>query len=436
MNITFSPKRKERFSLWGYTLVLWILLPFLFLHFCYQFLTKKLANPKTRIQRFGFNLSTAVPGGLLIHCVSVGEVVAAANVISAIRKRHPNIPITLTTTTVTGAKQANDLFKDTITHCYLPIDTGWMMRRLLKRAAPSQVIITEVELWPNMIHQCWRRDIPVSVINARMTDRSARTYGKISALFVPMLHKLSKICAQGERDFSNYQMLGAPSNTLVLTNNIKYEQPARPEAHHQAEDFANAFGISKRPIIVAGSTHAPEEKVLLVAHQRVLDQHPNALLVIVPRHPQRFNDVYQICQASGLNCIRSSDGSQNGGDPDKTQVLLVDEMGKLQALYALAIIAFVGGSIADRGGHNALEPAAYEVPILMGPHRYNNPAICQVLAEKGALFEVNNAEQIYQLVTAWLTDESARKDAGQAGKCILQENNGAVNATLKALGFS
>ncbi|WP_166424497.1 3-deoxy-D-manno-octulosonic acid transferase [Paraglaciecola sp. 20A4] len=435
MIITFTPKRKECFSLWGYTLVLWILIPFVFLHFCYQFLTKKLANPKARTQRFGFNLSTAAPGGLLIHCVSVGEVVAAANVIRAIRKIHLGIPITLTTTTVTGAKQADDLFKDTVTHCYLPIDTGWMMRRLLKRAAPSQVMITEVELWPNMIHQCWRQDIPVSVINARMTDSSARTYKKISALFVPMLHKLSKICAQGERDFNNYQILGAPSNTLVLTNNIKFEQPARPEALDQAKDFAEAFGISKRTIIVAGSTHDPEEKVLLDAHQRVIDQHPNALLVIVPRHPQRFNDVYQICQASGLNCMRSSDGNQNYENTDKVQVLLVDEMGKLQALYALACIAFVGGSIADRGGHNALEPAAFEVPILMGPHRYNNPAICKVLAEKGALFEVNNAEQIDQLITAWLNDESARKHAGQAGKHVLQENSGAVNATLSALGF-
>ncbi|GAC35600.1 3-deoxy-D-manno-octulosonic acid transferase [Paraglaciecola polaris] len=433
MNTSFQPKPKEKLSLWGYTLLLWTLLPFAFLHFCYQYLAKKSVTPKARIQRFGLRLSTASAGGLLIHCVSVGEVVAAANVIKAIRTIQPDLPITLTTTTVTGAKQANSLFNDSITHCYLPLDTGWMMRRLLKRAAPSQVLITEVELWPNLIDQCWRQDIPISVINARMTDRSARSYGKISALFQPMLHKLSKVCAQGERDFNNYQQLGTPNTTLVLTNNIKFEQPVSTESHQQSTAFAQRFNIHKRSIIVAGSTHAPEEEVLLDAYQRVLAQQPNSLLIIVPRHPQRFEDVYQICLSSGLNCLRSSDAQPCN---DTSQVLLVDEMGKLQALYGLADIAFVGGSIADRGGHNALEPAAFEVPILMGPHRYNNPAICQILTESGALFEGNDAAQISRQILTWFNDESAREYAGQAGKRVLKENSGAVNATLVALGFA
>ena len=185
--------------------------------------------------------------------------------------------------------------------------------------------------------------------------------------------------------------------------------------------------------MVAGSSHAPEEAVLLEAHKTVLQQYPKTLLIIVPRHPQRFDEVYQICQSSGLRCMRSSD--QNTCDED-TQVLLVDEMGKLQALYALATIAFVGGSIADRGGHNALEPAAFEVPILMGPHRYNNPAICQVLSDGGALFEVNNPQQVSHNVLQWLDDDASRTRAGQAGKQVLQENSGALSATLEALGFS
>jgi 3-deoxy-D-manno-octulosonic-acid transferase len=433
MKSSYTPKTKETFSLWGYTLLLYILLPFVFLHFCYQRLTKKPTAPWARIQRFGVNISTAKPGGLLFHCVSVGEVVAAANVIRRIQQRQPSIPITITTTTATGAKQATELFKNSVSHCYLPLDTPWMMRRLLTQAAPTHVIITEVELWPNMINQCWKRNIPVSVINARMTDRSMRTYAKISALFRPMLHKLHKICAQGLRDYKNYQQLNAPEQALVLTNNIKFEQAVSPQAHQLASEFSQMFNIASRPVWVAGSSHFPEEDVLLDAHKIVLQQHPNVLLIIVPRHPQRFNDVYQICQASGLRCLRSSD--RNPCD-ENTQVLLVDEMGKLQALYALATIAFVGGSIANRGGHNALEPAAFDVPILMGAHRYNNPAICQVLSDSGALIEANNAQQLSQKAMLWLLDESMRKHAGQAGKQVLRENSGAVDATLDALGFS
>ncbi|MBU3018010.1 3-deoxy-D-manno-octulosonic acid transferase [Paraglaciecola agarilytica] len=433
MKSSFTPNTKEILSLWGYTLLLSTLLPFVFLHFCFQYVTKKPTSPGARIQRFGVKLRTAETGGLLFHCVSVGEVVAAANVINAIRRHQPSTPVTITTTTATGAKQVTSLFKDTVTHCYLPLDLPWMMSHLLKQAAPAHVIITEVELWPNMIDQCWRKGIPVSVINARMTSNSMRSYEKISALFSPMLHKLYKICAQGDRDFKNYQQLRTPEQTLLLTNNIKFEQTVHPEAHQLASEFAQMFNLVGRAIVVAGSSHAPEEAVLLEAHKTVLQQYPKTLLIIVPRHPQRFDEVYQICQSSGLRCRRSSD--QNRCDED-TQVLLVDEMGKLQALYALATIAFVGGSIADRGGHNALEPAAFEVPILMGPHRYNNPAICQVLSEGGALFEVNNPQQVSHNVLQWLDNDASRTRAGQAGKQVLQENSGALSATLEALGFS
>ncbi|QHJ12303.1 3-deoxy-D-manno-octulosonic acid transferase [Paraglaciecola mesophila] len=433
MTSSFTPNTNEILSLWAYTLLLSILLPFVFLHFCFQYFTKKTTSPGARIQRFGVNLRTAETGGLLFHCVSVGEVVAAANVINAIRQLHPSIPVTITTTTATGAKQVTSLFKDTVTHCYLPLDLPWMMSRLLKQAAPAHVIITEVELWPNMIDQCWRKGVPVSVINARMTSNSMRSYAKISALFNPMLHKLYKICAQGERDFKNYQQLRTPKQTLLLTNNIKFEQTVLPDVHQLASEFAQMFNIAGRAIVVAGSSHAPEESVLLEAHKTVLQQYPKTLLIIVPRHPQRFDEVYQICQSSGLRCMRSSD--QIPCD-ENTQILLVDEMGKLQALYALATIAFVGGSIADRGGHNALEPAAFAVPILMGPYRYNNPAICQVLRDGGALFEVNNAQQVSCNVLQWLDDDASRTRAGQAGKQVLQENSGAVYATLEALGFS
>lgn len=426
----YRPSLYQEISRWAYSCLLFLLLPILLTHFGYRYLSRHPDYSRKRVQRFALFMSAAQPGGILIHCVSVGEVVAAANVVKALRAKNPTLPITLTTTTATGAQRVQDLFGCGVSHCYLPYDLPFMMQHLLRVYRPAQVLITEVELWPNLIHQCWRSNIPVSVINARMTPKSARAYGKISLLFAPMLMKLTAICAQGQRDFDNYLALGAPQQNLFLTNNIKFAQQPDAQCLDISAQFAKTFNLQGRTILVAGSTHEPEETMLLDAYQTLRVHQPDLLLIIVPRHPQRFDTVHELCLGSGLNCARSSAAPQNS---TAIEVLLVDQMGLLQSVYALAQIAFVGGSIANRGGHNALEPAAFGVPVIMGPHTYNNPEICQALAAAGALQTVHNVQDITRQVGHWLADKPARLTAGLGAKQVLKSNSGAVNATLQIL---
>lgn len=382
------------------------------------------------LNRYALGINPVKANGLLVHCVSVGEVVAAAALIRQIVLKQPELEITITTTTSTGANQVKQLFGKQVNHLYLPLDLPFLMNRLLNQIKPSKVLITEVELWPNLIHCCWKKNIQVAVINARMTDKSMGSYQKLSALFQPMLCKLSAVCAQGERDFNNYLRLGIEVAKLELTNNIKFDQPTASEL--DLVSLAASLTPSQRPIIVAGSTHEPEEQVLIDAYKKLKINHPKLLLVIVPRHPQRFDKVEQICQKNQLLTIRYSLQQKC---TENTDVLLIDAMGLLNSVYAIANIAFVGGSIADRGGHNALEPATFAVPILMGPNIYNNPVICQTLMNSGALVQVAQVQQIVSQCDLWLTDTALAETSGQAGLAVLKNNRGAVAKTMLRLAL-
>ncbi len=422
----YSPRWYEELARRFYTLLLILLLPVFWLKFRKWGSNQTGAFQSSFVQRLGF-----VPGyqkqGYLFHCVSVGEVMVASCVIKSIQQSQPDVPVTITTTTETGSARVKSLFGSSVQHFYLPLDLPCAMRRMLARLQPAMVIITEVELWPNLIHSCWQKDIPVTVINARMTERSAARYAKISALFKPMLFKLSHVCAQGKRDFQQYLHLGIPPEKLTLTNNIKFDQVS--SSNNKDVDYL-ALAQCDRPVIVAGSTHDPEETILLDAFSSVTETHPEALLVIVPRHPQRFELIKHLLADSAFTFSLSSQTEQVATD---SQVLLVDEMGKLNEVYQLANIAFVGGSIADRGGHNALEPAAAAIPILMGPHRYNNPEICEYLEQEGALHLVSNAQDITHYCNHWLTHPDDATKAGEAGREVLTQNQGAVEATVSCL---
>lgn len=379
-------------------------------------------------QRLGLAVTARHSGGYLFHCVSVGEVVAASVVIKALQKQSETPSITISTTTATGAQRVNALFGDSVRHCYMPYDFPWVIAHWLKTLNPQAVVITEVELWPNLIHACWQQRRPVIVINARMTDKSARSYRRISALFRPMLNKLSRVCAQGERDYQNYLALGMDKHKLTLTNNIKFDQVAALD-NAGAAPFLHLDG-KERPVLVGGSTHEGEETALLDTLEQLSDSHPKLLLILVPRHPERFKVVKRLIEQRNLPFIQSSQASHV---PDDCNVVLLDEMGKLNQAYQVASIAFVGGSLADRGGHNALEPAAASVPVIMGPNIYNNPVICAHLQERGALYVVSDAAAITAQCAKWLSDQGLASQAGQAGRAVLDSNRGALDKTLNAL---
>lgn len=433
--IMFTTNRPGRATLvqdafrWFYSFLLLFIIPFAFANLVFRGVKRSQHYNQRRFERFGFVRRPQKQGGYLIHCVSVGEVVSASCLVKKLMLQEPRVQITITTTTPTGSARVRDIFGDSVHHFYLPYDLHSAMAGMIKRVKPKAIMITEVELWPNLIHAAWKRDIPIMVINARMTDRSAKRYAKVPILFSPMLKKLSHVCAQGKRDFDNYLKLGIDKRKLVLTNNIKFDQASSSSS----ENFSTGFkGLVKgqRPIIVAGSTHDPEESVMLKAFADLIAARPKTLLIIVPRHPERFDVVAKLISKTGLRWEKSTDINEVQLD---TQVLLVNEMGKLNQAYTVGNMAFVGGSIADRGGHNALEPAAASLPIMMGKHTYNNPVICQYLQQRGALEVVENNECIFHKMVAWLDSPDSAIKAGKAGFTVLKENQGAMDKTLLCL---
>jgi 3-deoxy-D-manno-octulosonic-acid transferase len=431
MTTSFYPSTKQKIMLLGYSLIWLLIIPFALCHFVYQLIKRKPGYTRARLSRYGFTLKQDNhKSDLLIHCASVGEVVAIQNLIEQLLVNNPKQRITITTNTTTGADRVKLLFANRVDHAYLPYDFPLFIKLFLNRKRPSKVLINEMELWPNLCHQCWRSNIPIFIINGRMSEKSTKTYQKYPSLFLPMFEKITAICAQDQRDYQNYLSLGVSPDKLTLTNNIKFDLTISEHDIALSQTIKTNFGLEQRLLIVAGSTHEPEEQILLNAYLSLVTVYPELLLVIVPRHPQRFEKVHQLLQKQSIETVLMSEAKPC---QPNTQVLLCDQMGKLRSIYALADISFVGGSLADRGGHNALEPAALGVPILMGNSTYNNPAICQALADNGALLTVTDAQQIASACKKWLDNPEQKKYAGEAGKQVLTHNSGAIQKTLEVL---
>ena len=426
----FTPTFTQELVRYLYSGLWLILLPFTVFVSLYKGITRSKDYLQRLPERYGFFARTNKTGGTLIHCVSVGEVVAATPLIKLLQAQNPNASITITTTTPTGSQRVTDTFGDTVNHVYLPYDLPYAVKSLLNRFQPQTLLITEVELWPNLIHYAWQRQIPVTIVNARLTDRSYRSYAKFPNLFAPMLKKVATLCAQGQRDYNNYLKFGVNPAHVELTNNIKFDQPLTSADMQQAQSFVDELQLTSRQVLIGGSTHDPEEQELIEAYKALKPEFPNLLLLLVPRHPQRFNKVSQLVTSNQLTLQHLSECTSVDLTTD---VLLADKMGILKPLYGTATCAFVGGSINNRGGHNALEPAMFAVPTVMGPHTYNNPDICQALLAAKALYTVHNANDITALFRNWLQNESERTLAGNAGKQVVTENSGALAKTLSII---
>lgn len=427
VTLTSSDTLAQTLTRWLYTVLLTLLFPLVYVGLLKRGVRRQRYDNHAPLSRLGWVARPPAEGGYLFHCVSVGEVVAASALIKPLMAREPHTPVTITTTTPTGSAQVRAIFGDSVHHFYLPLDVPLAMHTMLRRVAPKLVLITEVELWPNLIDACARRQLPCVVINARMTARSARRYQKVSWLFTPMLRKLTHVCAQGPDDFKRYVELGMPPARLTQTNNIKFDQAAVPPTG--GAPFM-ALDNTRQPVWVAGSTHEPEEEVILAAYDALHTQYPNLVLVIVPRHPERFDTVAKLLEAQGRRFVRSSTQNQL---PEDCRIVLLDEMGRLTQAFQVATLAFVGGSIAQRGGHNALEPAALGLPVVMGPHTYNNPVICQTLADAGALHIVPGAKEMQAVLAGWMDDPKSARRAGDAGAQVVQQNQGAVTASLACI---
>jgi len=375
-----------------------------------------------------------------IHSVSVGETLAAGPVIEALAARHSDWQWLVTTTTPTGSERVQSalrpLLGGRLLHYYLPYDLPECLNPFLDALRPRALVIIETELWPNLLAACARRAIPTLLANARLSEKSARGYARLPRLSGAMLANLTRVVAQYPADAERFVALGLPAERVVACGNIKFDlhidRGLASEAQALEHQWQGAAG-RPRPIWLAASTHAGEEELVLDALAELKRAHPqlaDLLLVLVPRHPERFDSVARLCRERGLKVLRRSDG----GQPQLShQVLLGDSMGELLRFYGACDVAFVGGSLVPVGGHNMIEPAAWGVPVVCGPHLHNFATVAQLLREAGGPSIVEDAPQLAAQLAQWLGDESARRSAGARAREVAAANSGALQRLLQEI---
>jgi 3-deoxy-D-manno-octulosonic-acid transferase len=378
-------------------------------------------------ERFGWGPRTSTPT-VWLHAVSLGEMSAAAPLIRAIRTQHPEIPLLLTTATPAGRARAQALVGATADVRFLPYDTPGSVRRFMARIRPRLAIIMETELWPNLLRECERLGVHVFFASARLSTKSVSRYRRLGTLFSGVFTANVQVAAQSAEDADRFQAIGsAPARTHVA-GNVKFDLQLDARILDQGRRLRTAFG-DLRPVWIAGSTHAGEEEQLLDAHAALLAERPDALLLLVPRHKDRFAAVADLLARRGVRFARRSGGVA----PDAgCQVLLVDTVGELAELYASADVAFVGGSLVAVGGHNLLEPAALGLPVLTGPHYFNNREIALLLLQRGAALQVADARELALVLQRLLHDPAERQRIGAQGQQIVESNRGSL-ARLLAL---
>ena len=373
-------------------------------------------------ERFGYSPELTNPAPVIwIHAVSVGEVEAARPLIAMLQETYSKLQLLITTMTPTGSDRVGRLFGGDIAHCYLPYDLPFAIKQFLKRNRPEFGIIMETEIWPNLLLTCKQQHIPVVLANARMSDRSAKGYAKFPQLTKMVLNSLRFIAAQGKNDRENFHSLGADITAVHAIGNLKYETHLPASITEQASAMRMMWD-NNRPVLVAGSTHEGEEEIILNASRNIRAQFPDLLLIIVPRHPERFDRVTALTHKMGFKTLRRSEKKPCTSD---IQVLVIDTMGELPLFYAACDVAFVGGSLIQHGGHNILEPAALGRAVVVGPNYVNFNDITKQFIQANATIEVANAEQFAQQVIKLLNNAELRAQMGEAGLKQIASSQGA-----------
>jgi len=419
----------------GYSLLLSLGLIVLIPHFLFQALAhgKYIAGLR---QRLGSVPPVNGKPVIWLHCVSVGETQAARPLAKRLKQQFPQHDLVVSTITLTGQTLARDVFRNQAASVfYFPFDWRWTVRRALTAVNPAVVLIMETELWPNFLRECKTRRIPVALVNGRISRQSYRRYRLIKSFFRRVLSSLSIAVMQSETDAARLEELGMPRERLFTAGNLKFDGELTSELTDKTEELRKRFDFDARvPLILAASTHAPEEQIILESIQKLKQP---VRLMLAPRHPERFNEVAALLQKSGLSWTRRT----NPPDPNDANAtaILLDTIGELPATYALAQIVFVGGSIVDKGGHNVLEPAAAGATVVTGAHTHNFHAIVELMNEAGALVQLPALEdaaasdELAFVFEKLLASPAEREELGRRAKQLITANQGAADRTMQLI---
>ncbi len=404
-----------------YSLLLIGLTPFILL----RLLWRSLRAPDYRrrvTERFGFYAQTFLHGGICLHAVSVGELMAARPLITRIQAEFPHLPLTITTTTPTASMQVKKIFADTVQHVYLPYDYPGAVQRFIKIFHPQLMIIMETEIWPNLYHYLNQAQIPVIMANARLAEKSLRGYKRFKFFFAPILRNVTCISAQSAMDADHFAQLTYPTQQIKIMGNIKYDVVVPAHLVERAQQLRKVW--PERFVWIASSTHAAEEALIISTLITIKKQYPQILCIIAPRHPECFDSVAEKCRAQGLTLARYSLQEEV---TLTTDVLIADVMGELFFFYALSDVAVVCGSFAPIGGHNVLEPAALGLPIIVGPQMFNFKTILADFLADDALYQVHDAQELLTRLLHCLAHPDEAQRVGERAHQLVLMNQGAVN---------
>jgi 3-deoxy-D-manno-octulosonic-acid transferase len=378
-------------------------------------------------ERFGFGSAPKAKRVIWVHAVSVGEVRSAAALIQALAERFPHHRVLVTTMTPTGADQVRDLFGDAVTHAYAPYDFPDAVARFLDRVRPELAVIAETEFWPNLFAACRRRGIPLHLVNVRLSQASFRGYSWFPESTRRMLTGAALICAQSSLDAQRLRNLGVPDRLIKVTGNLKFDVGLPASIVEEGKQLRCEWG-AQRPVWIAASTHQGEERKILEAFRTLRRRFPKLLLVLVPRHPERFGGVARLCRRGGFAIALRSARGPVGPEVD---ILVGDTMGELHRLYAAADVGFVGGSLVRHGGQNPLEACAVSVPVIFGSHMFHFEEISAMALERGAARQVQSVAELADAVALYFEQPALRAAAGAAAHSLVTDNRGALTRTLK-----
>lgn len=414
-----------------YKLLSYLIIPFLILRLWLKSFRQPAYGKRIK-ERLGLFPSPIKPTSIWIHAVSLGEVIAATTIVTALLKEYPNRNIVLTTTTPTGSQKAQILFaqaiqENRIFHVYSPFDAPCCIQHFLQKTTPQLAIVMETEIWPNWFAACKKNNIPVIIANARLSQRSQEGYLRIKSLTAKTLQCVEKVLAQTKEDAARFISLGMSATQTIVQGNIKFDMPIPFDIYEKAKLFRAQLLAKERLVWIAGSTHQGEEEIILSAFKLIQEKNPNTLLILVPRHPERFDKVAELSKKAGFNImLRTEVDSISAEAITEMNVLIGNTIGEMMLFLASSDVAFIGGSLITQGGHNILEPAALYVPVLTGPHMFNFQKIYDEFVQAECIITVHDAASLAQSILTLFADPALREEYASLSFKIIQQNQGAL----------